>query len=128
MASTREPGLNSGLPNQDGLDDGTREALRRNSEKVAGQGVIVGGIQDVQRYFGELAKDDSEPAVTMPPGTDESNPTSLEHDAATATATASAPEFDDSYSKADLQAALDDRGIDYTTSETKEELIDRLNA
>lgn len=125
MAIARKPGLNSGLPYQDGLDDDTRAALKRNSEKVAGQGVIVGGHQDTQRFFGELAKDAAEPAVEMPPGTDESNPTSLEHDAATGTGTASAPVFDDSYTVDDLKAALAER--DQPTSGTKDELIARLN-
>src|SRR5687767_143632 len=106
MAITRQPGLNSGLPDQDGLDDGTRAAMERNANKD-GKGVIVGGTQDVQRFFGELAKDDAEPAVDMPPGEDESSPTSLEHDAVTAT---TGTTFDDSYTVDDLKAELESRG------------------
>ena len=123
MASTREPGLNSGLPEQDGLDEGTRQALL-NAANKSGKGVLVGGIQDVQKFFGELAKDDSEPAVAMPPGEDEDSPTSQEHDAATnAAATTS---FSEENTVAELQAELESRGE--PTSGTKAELLDRLNA
>ena len=122
MAITKEPGLNSGLPSHgSGLDPDTKAAMERNANKD-GKGVIVGGTQDVQRYFGELAKDASEPAVTMPPGEDESSPTSLEHAAATATTGTS---FDDSYTVDELKAELESRGE--PTSGTKQELLDRLN-
>lgn len=121
MAITRQPGLNSGIPDQDGLDDGTRAALEAAASKT-GKGVIVGGTQDVQKFFGELAKDDAEPAVNMPPGEDDSSPTSMEHDAATTTGSSS---YDDTYTVDDLRSALEDRGE--ATSGNKQELIDRLN-
>ena len=122
MAITKEPGLNSGLPSHgSGLDPDTKAAMERNASKD-GKGVIVGGIQDVQQYFAELAKDNSEPAVAMPPGEDESSPTSLEHDAAT---TATGTAFDDSYTVDELKAELESRGE--ATSGTKAELIERLN-
>lgn len=125
MAISREPGLNSGLPEQDGLDEGTKAALLAAANK-SGKGVIVGGIQDVQRYFGELAKDPEVPEIGLPPGEDESSPTSLEHDALTnPDAQAGAPQFDDSYTVEELQDALRERGD--TVTGTKQELIDRLN-
>ena len=123
MAISREPGLNSGLPEQDGLDDGTREALSRAANKD-GKGVIVGGTQDVQKYFGELAKDDSVPEVNMPPGEDESSPTSEEHAAATAV-DATSGGFSEDNTVAELQAELERRGE--PTSGNKQELLERLN-
>lgn len=123
MAITREPGLNSGLPDHDGLDEGTKAALLAAAEKT-GKGVIVGGPQDVQKFFGELAKDEGEPTVNMPPGEDESSPTSMEHDA-TNPGGSQAASFDDSYTVDELKEALEARGE--PVSGTKQELIDRLN-
>lgn len=121
----REPGLNSGIPDHDGLDEGTRASIEASLNKE-GKGVIVGGIQDVQRFFGELAKDENEPSVQLPPGEDASSPTSMEHDAATGVGTAaSAPAFDDSFTVDELKAELEAQGK--TTSGTKQELIDRAN-
>ena len=121
-----EPGLNSGLPEHgSGLDPETKAAIERNANKD-GAGVIVGGIQDVQRFFGELAKDESEPTVNIPPGEDESSPTSMEHDALTAD-TATSAAFDDSYTKDEIAAELDRRGIDYSSGDTKADLLDKLN-
>lgn len=122
MAITREPGLNSGLPDHDGLDEGTRAALLAASEKT-GKGVIVGGTQDVQKYFGELAKDDSVSEVNLPPGEDEESPTSQEHDALTAVTGST---FDESNTVDELKAELEARGE--STSGNKQELLDRLNA
>lgn len=122
----REPGLNSGIPDHDGLDPGTKASIEASLNKE-GKGVIVGGIQDVQRFFGELAKDENEPSVQIPPGEDETSPTSMEHDALTNTGTAvSAPAFDDSYTVDELKAELEAQ--DKPTSGTKQELIDRLNS
>lgn len=121
-----EPGLNSGLPEHGaGLDPDTKAAMERNANKD-GKGVIVGGIGDVQRFFGELAKDESEPSVPLPRGEDASSPTSMEHDAITADgATATGTAFDDSYTVDELKDELEARGE--PVSGTKQELLDRLN-
>ena len=120
----KEPGLNSGLPQHGrGLDPETKAAMERNANKD-GAGVIVGGTQDVQRFFAELAKDPNEPTVNIPPGEDESSPTSIEHDQATAGGTAT---FDDTYTKQELQDALDERGVEYNQSDAKDELLAKLN-
>lgn len=124
---TREFGLNSGIPEGQGLDDNTRAALLRQAEKQ-GQPVVVGGIQDVQKFFGEKALDSSEETVNVPPGeTEESVMTTAENDALTAAATGTAPVVDDSNTKEEITAALDERGIEYNASDTKQELLDRLN-
>lgn len=125
---TVEPGLNSGLPDHgSGLDPDTKAAMERNASKD-GKGVIVGGIGDVQRFFAEVAKDDAEPTVQIPRGEDASSPTSMEHDALTGTGTATAaPTFDDSYTKQEIQDELDRRGVDYNASDTKDDLLDKLN-
>lgn len=125
---TREPGLNSGLPDQDGLDEGTRSALLRAAEKT-GKPVVVGGVQDMQKFFGEKALDDSEDTVNIPPGeTEESVITTAEHDALVSTqAGVPVGEFSDSNTKDELQAELDRRGIEYGSSDTKADLLDKLN-
>lgn len=125
MAATREPGLNSGLPDHDGLDEGTKQRLLAAANK-SGKGVLVGGTQDVQKFFGELAKDANEPTVNIPPGEDESSPTSMEHDAIKGDAvTAVGGGYDDSYTVDELKDALAAKGE--PTSGNKDELIERLN-
>lgn len=122
----RESGLNSGLPDQDGLDDGTRAAIQRTLER--GKPVVVGGVQDFQKFFGEKALDDSEETVNLPPGeTSETVITTAEHDAVTPGSGPDTAAVDDSNTKEEIQAALDDRGIEYNASDTKQELLDRLN-
>lgn len=123
---TREPGLNSGIPDNDGLDEGTRAALLAQAEKT-GKGVLVGGTQDVQRFFGELAKDDSEETVNMPPGENKESPTSLEHDATTPGSGSDVASVSEDSTKEEIQAALDAQGIEYNTSDTKAELLERFN-
>ena len=123
----REPGLNSGLPDQDGLDDGTRAAIERSLTR--GKPVVVGGVQDFQKFFGEKALDDAEETVNLPPGeTEESVITTAEHDATTPGSGADAAAVSEDNTKEEIQAALDDRGIEYNASDTKQELLDRLNA
>lgn len=124
---TREGGLNSGLPDHQGLDDDTRSALRRQADKE-GKAVVVGGVQDFQKYFGEKALDDSEEIVEVPRGeTPDSVMTSQENDELTAAATAGTATVDDSNTKEEIQAALDEQGIDYSSSDTKAELLEKLN-
>jgi SAP domain len=127
MARTNEPGLNSGLPYHDGLDEDTKQALLRAANRD-GKPVVVGGIQDVQRYFGEKAVG-NEIDIPLPPGeTADSVITTAEHDELMEMKSGvphgeDAENFEDSTVE-ELKDKLRDRGE--SVSGTKDELIARL--
>lgn len=130
-AQEKRDNINQGIPAHSGLDDATRDKLRRAADG-GNDGIAVNSFADLQR--GTISADPTEGPLN--PNQDPSGIVSVRTDdplmggtpgGAAASDAGSDGGFDDTYSKAELQDALDERGIDYTTSDTKDDLLKKLN-
>ena len=125
---------------EDGVDYATAEALTNFARR--GSAPIVGNLADLQR-LGAIAVEGQIPANAMPTGDQASIETSNIQDAfaeppAPATAQAG-PQIRsgntggnggnlDSMTKAELEAEASRRGVNVSSSMTKQEMIDAINA
>lgn len=128
-AQEKRDNINQGIPAHSGLDEATRDRLRRAADG-GNDGIAVNSFADLQR--GTVSADPTEGPLN--PNQDPEGIVSVRTDdpllggtPGGAAASEATTEFDDSYTKADLQAALDEKGIEYAQSETKDELLDKLN-
>lgn len=128
-AQERRDNLNRGIPKHSGLDDTTREALRRAADG-GNEGIAVNSFADLGR--GTISADPTEGPLN--PNQDPEGIVSVRTDdpllggtPGGAPAADTSSEFDDSYTKAELQAELDKRGVDYSQSDSKDDLLGKLN-
>lgn len=128
-AQERRDNLNQGIPKHSGLDEATREKLRRAADG-GNDGIAVNSFADLQR--GTINSDPTQGPLN--PNQDAEGIVSVRTDdplmggtPGGASAEEAGPAYDDSYTKDELQDALDDKGIAYTQSDTKDDLLKKLN-
>ena len=123
-AQEKRDNLNRGIPQQSGLDDGTRASLERALNGGDG-GVKVGSFRDLQLGLTDTPVEDRPLNPNQDPdGVITVNEHIAQEDAA-ATTTTSDTDYDD-YTVEELKDELAAQGK--PVSGSKQELIDRLNS